>query len=519
MVLQTGERGQALQVGAVLLFGLLIVLFTVWQAFVIPDQNERVEFSHNQDIQSDMVELRGDLISMSDSTSPTSSSLELGTQFPTRLLFVNPTPAVGTLQTKTVGNGVFELDNAQAVQDDISQFWNGTNRTYRSESVEYVPDYRVFQGAPRTVYDNTVTYNVFDLEDGNTSTLSAQALIDGDTITLLAIDGSFAETAIGSVTPDIQPVSTQSRSVAIESPGPDPLTINVSTELERSSWESLLEGESNVVGVTEFGNETVQIQLDPDTEYELRLAKIGFGPGASDPNPAYLTEIDEQDRISIGQNYTVTVEARDRFNVPKSGVNVTAEIVTGDGTITPENEVTSPSGQVDFTLDPNEVALDPGDRVGVEFEMAPNQTLNPDAVDSFTANYTIESPTGAGRLNLEWEQKNSTTTPNCDNASDAAYCTIPTSGIGSTYRLHLHANDTAPAQVSGIEARFVNTNTSAVQITGPADPPKRQFGNSPDGTDPDDKITVLFRPKKAGSTTFVATAGGDTQVVEIEVGP
>ena len=36
------ERGQAIQIGAVLLFGLLIISFASYQAFVVPNQNKQI---------------------------------------------------------------------------------------------------------------------------------------------------------------------------------------------------------------------------------------------------------------------------------------------------------------------------------------------------------------------------------------------------------------------------------------------------------------------------------------------
>jgi hypothetical protein len=216
MTLLTAERGQALQVGAVLLFGILVILFSVYQAFVIPDQNERVEFSHNQEVQSEMVELRGAVVSTADATTPASPSLRLGQQFPNRLLFINPSPAAGTLRTVSLGDEVISIGNAIALGDGTGerQYWNGSDRVYESTSLQYAPDYRVFQGAPSTLYDNTVTYNDFARET-NTSALSQQAVINGNTITILPLVGEYAESGIRTVTPDIEPVSTRSQSVSI----------------------------------------------------------------------------------------------------------------------------------------------------------------------------------------------------------------------------------------------------------------------------------------------------------------
>ncbi|MFC7028748.1 hypothetical protein ACFQH8_17685 [Halomicroarcula sp. GCM10025710] len=64
MSLVGDERGQAIQIGAVLLFGVLIISFSTYQAFVVPDQNRGIEFSHNQEVQSQMQDLRNAVVSV-----------------------------------------------------------------------------------------------------------------------------------------------------------------------------------------------------------------------------------------------------------------------------------------------------------------------------------------------------------------------------------------------------------------------------------------------------------------------
>jgi len=58
------DRGQAIQIGAVLLFGILIISFSSYQAFVVPNQNEQVEFNHNQRVQGQLQDVRNAIVSM-----------------------------------------------------------------------------------------------------------------------------------------------------------------------------------------------------------------------------------------------------------------------------------------------------------------------------------------------------------------------------------------------------------------------------------------------------------------------
>ena len=64
MELRDDDRAQAIQIGAVLLFGILVISFSTYQAFVVPNQNENVEFNHNQRVQGQLQEVRNAIVSM-----------------------------------------------------------------------------------------------------------------------------------------------------------------------------------------------------------------------------------------------------------------------------------------------------------------------------------------------------------------------------------------------------------------------------------------------------------------------
>jgi len=469
MELLGDDRAQAVQVGAVLLFGILVILFAVWQTFVIPDQNEQVEFSHNQEVQSEMVELRGDIVSTADATTPTSASVELGTQFPARLLFINPSPAAGSLQTERVGEGEIRIENAVATQEDSleSAFWNGNARAYETTSLEYSPDYRVFGGAPDTVYDNTVTYNVFEDGDEGSSALSEQAIISGDTITLVSLVGEYSESDIGSVTVDIQPVNTNGPSVEVENDEEDgPITIEVSTKLGESQWEQLLEEEENVESVDENEN-TVEIEL-AEGQYNLQLAQIGIGEGLSDPEPAYITPVEGfEEPLPPGGEHTFTVEVRDRFNSPVSDVDLEGEVEDEDeereSEFVEDSDATDTEGLATFTLDVDDE--DQGDEIDLLFTNADGQSWDDEAeedgFDEFETRLDVADPEEAGEdeaLGLRWED-----TPNgwkCKDAeSEGAFvCSnVPPGGASGDITVNATGSDAEAGDV----VQLVNTNTDS----------------------------------------------------------
>ena len=88
------DRGQSIQIGAVLLFGALIIALSGYQAFVVPQQNEQVEFSHSQTVQDELQDLRNAFVSATGDVSRRSVSVTLGTRYPDRIFAVKDRKSV-----------------------------------------------------------------------------------------------------------------------------------------------------------------------------------------------------------------------------------------------------------------------------------------------------------------------------------------------------------------------------------------------------------------------------------------
>ncbi|GAB7013780.1 Ig-like domain-containing protein [Halolamina salina] len=337
------DRGQSVQVGAILLFGILIVLLATIQTTVIPGQNAAVEFDHSRAVQSDMQDLRNGLLRAS-SGDAVPTRVKLGTTYPSRLFFVNPPPAAGRLRTVgneesamnvTVANGsgrvtvVSDYENAR-------EYWAAASGAgvYNTSGIEYVPNYAQYDGAPTTVYDNSVLFNTFD--NGANRTLTGQRLVQGNTIDLLALRGDLAEGGTGTETVDVETLSEQRRTVTVNSSATDPLYLNVTSRLSAEVWNDDLLGRTAVATdtgpVTVDGTEyhRISIRLD-EGSYRLRAGAVGVG-AVSDTvrnrstEPAYMVVTDGYDVVSNGSDETgsITVEVRDRFNNPVTGAQVNA---------------------------------------------------------------------------------------------------------------------------------------------------------------------------------------------------
>ena len=335
------DRAQSIQIGAVLLFGVLVILLSVWQATIIPSQNEDIEFNHNQDIQQQMTELRSTVNSMPGALNTRSVTLGLGVRYPSRTIFRNPGPASGTVQTIGTTDQQFNLtiSNATAVESNIDAFWNGTGRQYNTGAIQYRPSYNEYQNPPQTTFEHSVLFNRFDREDA-TLPVTGQALIRDTRLTFVALNGSLSESRVESTSVDFDPISTDTRPVEITDDS-GPVTLRMLTALDEQRWRSLLEeervangGHVQSISTTEIADserDLLEVTLESGERYRLQMAKVGVGTGTTNTDPAYLTDISGNDTsIQKGNSQKLTVEVRDKFNNPKSDIRINASAEGGE---------------------------------------------------------------------------------------------------------------------------------------------------------------------------------------------
>lgn len=340
--------------GAILVFGLAILMLVLIQAFAVPSANAQVEFEHNHRVQDDMagVEQTLDLTAIEGDGS--STRIEAGVRYPVRFFLLNPGPASGSLRTN---ESSFVIDNARAIDTETAQFWNGNPKDYRSNTLQYRPNYNVYARAPTTTYEHGLLYNSHP--DNATTFIGTPDVVEGNRITLIALDGRLSRTSAAAIDLRTVPLSAPMQRVTVEDTG-DPIELRLRSDLSESAWQTLLSDEANVQSVRKTGS-TVTITLDPGTRYDLRLAKVGVGSGYTEEAPAYVTKIGARPRlIELGGNQLV-VEVRDRFNTAKSGVDVTYTLTDGDGTFIDGNGntagetatvTTSEDGQAEIAFKP-----------------------------------------------------------------------------------------------------------------------------------------------------------------------
>lgn len=368
-------RGVSEVLGAILVFSILIALLALFQVTIVPDQNKEIEFNHNERVQQDMGELQGAISSVAATGASESVSVETGLRYPTRLLLLNPGPVSGTLRTEEVGGGEIVLSNVEATNvetRDYLDFGSSPGESFATRNVVYDPSYNLYDNAPETTYLSTVLYN--DFKDGVTIKDKGN-LISGNRITLIVVDGELSTSSVSSTSLSPEPLSAPARTVSVTGDGGD-ITITVPTQLDNSTWEDeILDDEiasGNVVAINQNGD-AVDIVLDGDKTYELRMAKIGVGSGTTEEDAHYLTDIRGDDTsVQVNGKQKIVLEVRDRFNNPVTDATVNLS-VDGSGELQTENQGPSP--------DLDDVEADDSGHVTATYIAPSSISTNPKEID------------------------------------------------------------------------------------------------------------------------------------------
>lgn len=344
MELREADRGQSIQVGAVILFGVLIVVFSVYQAFVVPNQNREVEFNHNQRVQGDMVDLRNSILTTKTTGQDSYTTVELGTEFPPRLLGLNPPSPSGSLYTTELRPIVVEdRGSGSDVTADVCP-----GNDIRTRFVEYRPNYAEFRNPGTLRYENSLLYA--DFEGDDTVRLASQQFVEGDTVQIVPLRRSFNRGGADTI-------AVEPKAGLVDTSQREDVNVTLPTRLSESQWETALRGQvpPENVSVTEGpGGRNLTVQLTG--EYQVDCGPVGLGSvppsgarGESlddiNPNPAAPGDIRLVQASSSGSTVTLTFNntggtnnfTEGRINFYRStgmggGNNPSSAVVSADGT-------------------------------------------------------------------------------------------------------------------------------------------------------------------------------------------
>jgi len=362
------DRAQALQVGAILLFGFLVLGLSLYQTTVVPEQNRGIEFNAYQEAAADLTDLRNDVITAAAGET-TGTNVKTGAEYPSRSVFVNPGPPDGRLRTTDARN--VTLENVTAVDREAANtrtfVENGVSgRNYSTRDVRFSPNYHVLDAQPMVVTGQQA-YRYADGSEGRFIPLSGQTLLQGDRLNLLFVSGDLG--AGGSTsTVTTEPVSASTRTVTITGDGGNVvLRLGTPPGISADTWvnntgESLNASNSRVLDV-EADGDRVRIELDGDETYRLKLARVEVRErndvsDVPDPEPAYVvSQVANGTPTTVNETVDLSVEVRDAYNNPLSGVDVeftypdgsTETVTTDEDGIATVDYTPTDSGTKEFT--------------------------------------------------------------------------------------------------------------------------------------------------------------------------
>lgn len=211
--------------GAVLIFGILVVAYSTYQGVVVPQQNEQAEIDHNERVQHQLLELRDTVLQTGATGTVQTQTLTLGATYPRRTVtanFATTGGVIGTIKPHPNGQNNITLNNLTALNAETADYLNTSRRQlgYPQREIAHVPIYTYYQNAPSTTLSTGTVFNRF--EDANLS-IGDQVLINGNRITVVVLNGSLRKSKSG-----------QGATVSVET---TPLSVAQGRSLSRTRME------------------------------------------------------------------------------------------------------------------------------------------------------------------------------------------------------------------------------------------------------------------------------------------
>ncbi|WP_313691034.1 Ig-like domain-containing protein [Halorarum halobium] len=340
------RRAQSVQIGAIILFGFLVVALSTYQAAVVPQENAAVEFRHSQAAQDDLVGLGNSIDSTGRTGEAAPAAVKLGTRYPTRVFAVNPPPAAGSLRTAPGDNvTVSGVEVVSTSGGEANDYWS-TERNFSTNALVYRPGYHEYDESPVTRYEATGLVNEFD---GGTLLVDEPTVVRGNRITLVTLRGTLSEEGVGLVSVDPSAVSAIDRRETVTGD----VALTVPSTLGADAWRTEVLADELAAGwvneTTQAGPNRIRIELNASRTYSLGLAAVGVGTDASATSePAYIDVERAPGAASTGSVREVVVEVRDEYGNPVGNQQVSGATTGGSGSLVDTTVTTDDAGRAVF---------------------------------------------------------------------------------------------------------------------------------------------------------------------------
>lgn len=239
-----------------------------------------------------MSQLRSDYIDAAETGTTRSTTVKLGTSYPTRILFVNGPPPQGRIHTEMPSDGTISANGFSASRVC------GLNSPVKSRSITFNTEYNHLSDseAPPYIFENSVLYR--QTPDGNVLFESDQLLVQGSTLNLYPLTSNMSHSGIGGESIDFKSAETGEIEVS------GSISVTIPTTLSDEQWEELLKNQPNFDSAQQVGSQRVKIILS-DASWTVQCAAVGAEqtPDVTDP-PQINPETGETDGVGRGGEST-----------------------------------------------------------------------------------------------------------------------------------------------------------------------------------------------------------------------
>jgi hypothetical protein len=218
------------------------------------------------------------------------TSVRLGTQYPARLIALNPPAPVGQLQATDAPVNV-TLENANVENresydgDPVTLLDEFESSGFETRFLRYQPNYNEYREAPETTLEHSLLYNEFQNTD---LVVKDQRLIDGTRLRVVLFSGSVPQPSDQTVSLDPATMDGPTAPINVTADPGENLNLTIPTRSPQV-WES-----EDVIGATfdegatharviDNGTQQVTIQLEAGETYQLRAARVGFDGSSNGP--------------------------------------------------------------------------------------------------------------------------------------------------------------------------------------------------------------------------------------------
>ncbi|MFB6186590.1 MAG: hypothetical protein ABEI86_06965 [Halobacteriaceae archaeon] len=252
MRFQGDQRAAAQQVGFILVFAFFVILYSIWQAKVVPIKTEAIELRHHEDTVIQLKELRNGITEIAGENGglgyTDAQALQLGTQYTPSILFIYPPPPAGSFRTTDPTTGA-DIILAGKLKENVSTACVANDSHY----LQYRSNYNEFD-APKFRYENTVLYRYTEsdaengvIEDPIDPTSQSLVTFTNETyhVELIRVVGSIAKTSTQPTVITSRTTFHNSSTTSLDTESK--VHINISSELSARVWNDTGSGDTGLL--------------------------------------------------------------------------------------------------------------------------------------------------------------------------------------------------------------------------------------------------------------------------------